>query len=190
MQRRHSLFLALTGLLLLASIAAQVQATGRNSISSTASSAQAISTVAAVPTDPRLVAGTYLGGGSTDYGRAVGLDAQGNIYVAGDSFSSSMLGQALSDNGSTDIVVAKLSPDGKHLLGLFSIGSPTSDLRRGRHAARNSATHVASVGARSPHRWIHEKITLPRRADAGLLARRPSGDSEQRAAHVAPRQTG
>src|SRR5262245_20588744 len=109
MQRRPSLFLALTGLLLLASIAAQVQATGRNSISHTTGTARIMSPLSGAATDPRLLAGTYLGGGSTDYGRAVGTDAQGNIYVAGDSFSSSILGQALSDNGSTDIVVIKLS---------------------------------------------------------------------------------
>ncbi len=75
----------------------------------------------------RVVSSTYLGGGSTDYGRAVALDAQGNIYLGGDSFSSTVLGRSLSNRGGQDILVAKLSPDGGRLLGLFSIGSASTD---------------------------------------------------------------
>lgn len=76
---------------------------------------------------PHLSSATYLGGGETDYGRAVGLDAQGNIYLAGDSFSSSILGYSLDPQGGTDIVVAKLSPDASTLLELVSIGSTSGD---------------------------------------------------------------
>lgn len=95
-------------------------------------------------TDPRLVAGTYLGGGGVDYGRAVGLDAQGNIYLAGDSFSSSVLGHDLSRNGGSDILVAKLSPDAKRLLGLFSLGSTAGD-RVGGMAVTPAGEVVLSV---------------------------------------------
>jgi hypothetical protein len=100
--------------------------------------------------DPRLAAGTYLGGGGVDYGRAVGLDAQGNIYLAGDSFSSSILGQELSDNGGTDIVVAKLSPDAKHLLGMFSLGSATSD-RVGGMAVTPAGEVVLTIETADPN---------------------------------------
>jgi hypothetical protein len=87
----------------------------------------ALGTTQAAGADPHVAAATYLGGSGTDYGRAVGLDAQGNIYLAGDSFSASVLGQNMNRKGSEDILVAKLNPDATRLLGLFSIGSTSTD---------------------------------------------------------------
>lgn len=97
----------------------------------------------------RVVAATYLGGGSTDYGRAVALDAQGNIYLGGDSFSTSVLGRNLSAKGGQDIMVAKLSPDAKQLLGLFSIGSSSTD-RLGGMAVTPGGEVVALVETDNP----------------------------------------
>src|SRR5512134_3690261 len=87
----------------------------------------ALGTTQAASTDPQLAAATYLGGGGTDYGRAVGLDAQGNIYLAGDSFSASVLGKNLNRKGGEDIVVAKRSPDATRLRGLVASGSTTTE---------------------------------------------------------------
>lgn len=77
--------------------------------------------------NPGVVASTYLGGTATDYGRAVALDAQGNIYVAGDTFSKSMFGLDFPNQGAQDILVLKLSPDGKTLLDGVTIGSTSTD---------------------------------------------------------------
>jgi|GEM_PF-1353369 len=77
--------------------------------------------------DPRYLAGTYLGGGGTDRGRNIGLDARGNIYLVGETFSSTFMGQTINRRGESDIFVAKLSPDARQLLGLFTIGGTRSD---------------------------------------------------------------
>ena len=85
---------------------------------------------AATPTlasEAGLIAATYLGGSAVDYGRAVALDAKGNIYVAGDTFSSNVAGLPFQNAGGQDILVVKLAPDGKEILGGFAIGSPASD---------------------------------------------------------------
>lgn len=98
---------------------------------------------------PRQIMGSYLGGSAVDYGRAVAFDAQGNIYLAGDTFSPSILGQNLNLQGGSDIVVAKLSPDAKQLLGLFSIGSTTWE-RVGSMAVTPAGEVVLLVETASP----------------------------------------
>jgi hypothetical protein len=120
--------------------------------------------------DPRLVAATYLGGAGADYGRAVALDAAGNIYVAGDTFSSSFLGRSLDRKGGSDIVVAKLSPDGKRLLGLFSIGSPSSE-RVGGMAVTPAGEVVLSVETADPGFPLHNALhtTVLERNPGALL---------------------
>lgn len=116
---RHASIRALLLCALLAAIA--------SGLGPTLNISQAVAAKAEPIDDPRLVAATYLGGGGADFGRAVGLDAAGNIYLAGDTFSSSFLGHDLNRQGGSDIVVAKLSPDARRLLGLFAIGSPSSE---------------------------------------------------------------
>ena len=61
--------------------------------------------------DPRYLFGTYLGGFESDYGRDVAVDAQGYIYVAGDTFSSTFRGYDLPNYGGRDVLVLKLHPD-------------------------------------------------------------------------------
>jgi hypothetical protein len=97
----------------------------------------------------RVVAATYLGGGGADYGRAVALDAHGHIYLAGDSFSTSVLGRSLRARGAQDILVAKLSSDARQLLGLFSIGSTSTD-RLGGMAVTPGGEVVALVETDNP----------------------------------------
>lgn len=74
--------------------------------------------------DPTLRLGSYLGGSSADYGRGIAVDKQGYIYVVGDFFSSDFLGKNTPTNGSTDVIVLKLSPNGDDLVyGWFEGGS-------------------------------------------------------------------
>ncbi len=98
---------------------------------------------------PHVNPATYLGGGGVDYGRAIGLDAQGNIYVAGDLFSSSIASIPFENQGSSDIVVAKLSPDASKLIGFFTIGSPSDD-HVGAMAVTPQGEVVLAVNTSSP----------------------------------------
>jgi hypothetical protein len=77
---------------------------------------------------PRQVFGGYLGGSSSvDYGRAVALDAQGNIYLAGDTGSTSFFGFNVPIVGGSDVLVLKLSPDGRSVLAGYVFGSSGFD---------------------------------------------------------------
>jgi hypothetical protein len=77
--------------------------------------------------DPTLTVGTYLGGGSADYGRGVAVDAQGNIYVVGDFFSSDFLGDTTTPSGSKDVIVLKLNLAGTELIYGWFLGGSAAD---------------------------------------------------------------
>ncbi len=78
--------------------------------------------------DPELVFSTLLGGNGTDYGRGIALDAQGNIYVVGATFSLDFLGtDGQTQAGSSDIFVSKLNPDATQLLYSTYIGGRSTD---------------------------------------------------------------
>ena len=55
------------------------------------------------------------------------VDAQGYIYVAGDTFSSIFRGYNLPNYGGSDVLVLKLHPDDKRILAGAVIGSPSDD---------------------------------------------------------------
>ena len=71
--------------------------------------------------------GTYLGGGSADYGRGIAVDPQGNIYVVGDFFSSDFLGDNTTTSGSKDVIVLKLNPAGTELIYGWFMGGTGAD---------------------------------------------------------------
>jgi Beta-propeller repeat/S-layer homology domain len=71
---------------------------------------------------------TCLGGSGNDRASAIGVDAQGNIYVAGSTTSSSIAGTALSrSGGAQDGFVVKLNPTGSTVLYAFAVGGSSSD---------------------------------------------------------------
>lgn len=65
--------------------------------------------------------GSYFGGGSDDNVLAVTTDASG-IYLTGRTYSDNLPGTSGPLNGSNDLFVAKLSPDGVRLLWAARIG--------------------------------------------------------------------
>ena len=92
------------------------------------------------PAGTALVFGTYLGGGASDTGYGIAVDAAGNSYVAGDTTSITFpaSGFQKSLRGSQDGFVFKLSTDGSRLVYSSFLGGSASD-----HAA---AIAVDSAG--------------------------------------------
>ncbi len=68
---------------------------------------------------------TYLGGDNKDIARGVGVDAEGNIYVAGDTNSDGWITGSLDTtrNGGRDVFVAKFSSAGAFLWATYLGGS-------------------------------------------------------------------
>jgi hypothetical protein len=72
--------------------------------------------------DPVIVAATYIGGSSGDEAHAIAVDAAGNIYVGGDTYSGNypFLGGAQSTNksspGERDVFVTKFDPSGRTVI--------------------------------------------------------------------------
>lgn len=60
--------------------------------------------------DPVLVYSTYAGGSASDFGRGITVDAGGNAYVVGDSFSSDFLFRASTTN--SDVFIGILASNG------------------------------------------------------------------------------
>ncbi len=77
--------------------------------------------------DASLAFSTYLGGNQADGVYGLAIDGQGNIYVAGETYSQDFLGYDTTPYGYSDIFVAKLDPTGKDVLYLTMVGSKDSD---------------------------------------------------------------
>ncbi len=75
--------------------------------------------------DP-LLASTYLGGAYEDYGKSIVVDAEGNIYMAGETLSSDFPATAgaydTSRNGNTDVYVLKFNSGLTNLLASTFLG--------------------------------------------------------------------
>lgn len=83
------------------------------------------------PRQLALTWGTYLGGRSDEFGRSVGVDAAGNIYVVGETYSSDFPGANGQVNGYSDLLIAKFDPTGTQLLYSHTIGGNDSEEARG-----------------------------------------------------------
>ncbi|MGD0618378.1 MAG: SBBP repeat-containing protein, partial [Bryobacteraceae bacterium] len=84
-----------------------------------------------VKLDPsgNILLSTYLGGAGDDRASAVGLDAAGNIYVAGTTTSTSFDGVPLSGYaGDSDGFIVKLDPTAQTILYAVAVGGSLDDL--------------------------------------------------------------
>jgi len=86
------------------------------------------------PAGNSLVYSTYLGGGSSDHGRGIAVDASGNAYVTGFTSSSDFPTQNPYDgsfNGGIDAFVTKLSPASNFLVYSTYLGGSEYDYSQG-----------------------------------------------------------
>jgi len=97
----------------------------------------------------RLIASTYLGGTSNDYGNAIAIDSQRNIYVAGDTWSFdfpvSIDAYSISFGGGFgDAFLTKLNWDLTHVLASTYLGGVTDDFATA--IALDAHDHIYVVG--------------------------------------------
>ncbi len=82
-------------------------------------------------TGTALVYSTYIGGSSDDYGRGIAVDASGNAYVTGYTYSTDYDVTAgafqTTNGGSSDVFVTKLNATGTALVYSTYIGGSTED---------------------------------------------------------------
>ena len=99
-------------------------------------------------TGATLLYSTYLGGTSADWANAIALDAAGNAYVTGQTFSSAFPTTALpfdgTHNGATDVFVTKVNPDGSGLLYSTYLGG--GSIESGNGIAVDASGHAYVTG--------------------------------------------
>ena len=78
--------------------------------------------------DPTLSYGTYLGGTGTDVANGIDVDSAGNVYVAGYTKSSGILGGLLGLGGGNDAFVTKLSPTLNSVVYTTYVGGAADDV--------------------------------------------------------------
>jgi hypothetical protein len=86
------------------------------------------------PAGTALVYSTYLGGGDDDLGIGIAVDATGNAYMTGDTFSSDFPTASPVQEvfgGIDDAFVTKLNPDGSALVSSTFLGGVAGDIGRG-----------------------------------------------------------
>ena len=95
----------------------------------------------------QLLWSTYLGGSGGDEARAIGLGADGSVFVAGTTSSSDFprgpAPQGGFGGGTSDAFVAKLNADGATLAYSFFVGGVGTDLGRALAIDRTGRAHVA-----------------------------------------------
>jgi len=82
------------------------------------------------PSGTALVYAGFLGGSGSDVGRGIAVDASGNAYVTGYTYSSdfpAVVGPDLSHNGNGDAFVAKVNPSGTALVYAGFLGGSGED---------------------------------------------------------------
>ncbi len=125
---------------------------------------------------------TYFGGTMTDYGFACTVDGQGNVYVAGDTYSNDGIHfnggfQDQNVGGARDAFLAKFDPVGNGLWGTFYGGSLNES---GRGCSTDAAGNVFLVGEVESSTGIAEnghQMTFGGGAvDAFMVGFNPAGD--------------
>jgi uncharacterized repeat protein (TIGR01451 family) len=108
--------------------------------------------------DPVLIYSTFLGGSGTDQANGVAVDAGGNAYIVGQTFSTNFpvanaIQGTLSANNSTDAFVVKLNPAGTALLYSTYLGGAANDTGYGVAVDANGNAYVTGTTASAdfPH---------------------------------------
>jgi len=82
---------------------------------------------AQINSEPTYTYGSYLGGRSDDRFRAITTDAQGNIYLAGSTYSTDFPGVSTKQESSEDIVVVSFDATGTTLRWAKTLGGSGTD---------------------------------------------------------------
>ena len=126
--------------------------------------------------DPEVVWGSYLGGADSDYAEGVATDADGNVYVAGATYSASWLsgGWDTSYGGDRDGFVVKLTPNGTHVWSSFLGGS---DADYAYAICTDGAGDVCVAGGTYSKGWVFggEDISHGGQYDAFIVKLRSDG---------------
>lgn len=132
--------------------------------------------------DPAVTYSTYFGGSGFEDGRAVAVDAQGSVYLAG----STSLGlfpivtalQPAYGGGSSDAFVCKLSPDGSDIVYATFVGGGDADVASGIAVDALGGAYVAGYTLSTDFPLVAPLQGIPGGAtDAFLLKINPSGSA-------------
>ncbi|HNQ29415.1 MAG TPA: SBBP repeat-containing protein, partial [Methanolinea sp.] len=120
--------------------------------------------------DPVMKYGLYLRGIGVAYGRSVALDDTGNAYLTGETFPApytmSPGSNDMSGDG-TDVVVAKINPDGTVPLYVTYIGGDGDDIGRGIRVDAEGNAYVTGQTASADYPVVNAvKSTLSGPSDA------------------------
>jgi len=77
--------------------------------------------------DPTFHYSSYLGGNSTDYGKAIAVAADGSVVMTGQSYSTSFPGASGSMPGNTNLYVSKVNAEGTALLYTTILGGSSDE---------------------------------------------------------------
>ncbi|HRQ40600.1 MAG TPA: SBBP repeat-containing protein [Chloroflexota bacterium] len=102
--------------------------------------------------DPTLVYSSYLGGNSDDVAKDVAVDASGNVYVTGHTYSTSFPGGGSGNAGYNDLFVTKINAAGTAVVYTTIIGGSGSD-EPGGLAVNGSGSKVWVAGYTTSNNW-------------------------------------
>jgi len=100
------------------------------------------------PTGTALVYSTYLGGSDADSGQAIAVDAQGNAYITGYTYSMDFPTQSAlqsSNAGGSDAFLTELNPGGSHLIFSTYLGGAGLDQAFGLALGPSGDIYIAGV---------------------------------------------
>jgi hypothetical protein len=133
--------------------------------------------------DPVLGYSTYLGGNDQDYGQGIAVDASGNAYVIGTTFSTNFpmanARQPASGGGMSDVFVSKLNASGNALVYSTYLGGSDEDVGAGiaidgagnayvaGHTVSNNFPTVAPL--QSVHTGVYDGFVAKLDASGGSL---------------------
>lgn len=99
--------------------------------------------------DPMLIYSTFLGGRGYDQAFAIAVDSQGAAYVTGDTTSNdfpTISGASYtSNNGSADVFISKLNPQGSALIYSTFLGGASADSGKGIAVDSQGIAYVAGI---------------------------------------------